>query len=370
MGQLWGNKAVRAIKPVRHHGSIRIRFTHQGKRYGFCTGGRWSDRLDMAFAQAVCARIELDIKVGIFDSTLARYREGTFSTGTGRPRRDRKLLPLWDEWVESLGLSDETKADHYQMIRRMIERSKPSLSDTAWFTGSELAASTYNKRLGYLRRCFKWLMAQGKATVNPYESLKTKPVTTEPIAPFTKEEIGRLIAGFKELHSSYVPFVCFLLATGCRTSEAIGLQWKRIDFDRGEVTIADSTPRVRGGKGTQRKSTKTNRVTVLNMNDVLRQVLESLPMGAPDDLVFKSPKDGPIDRSNFRTAWKEVLTAQGIKYRKPYTSRHTTASHAIDQGLSLPDVAYILGHRDTRMVAQTYGHLIDRPELPEILGSN
>jgi integrase len=357
------------MKPIDNNGSIRIQFTHNRQRYSIAPGGKYSDPIALAFAQAITARIELDIKAGVFDQSLQRYR-GDGVIPAKKPRQPKKLLFLWDEWVKTLGLSDETRADHYEMVRRMISSAKPSptIDNAAWFpkSGEHLAASTYNKRLGYLRRCCEWAISERLATANPFARLKTKPVTTEPIVPLTQEEISKLITGFKNLAPHYLPFVCFLLATGARTSEAIGIQWKRIDFARGEVTIADSTPRVRGGKGTKRKSTKTNRVTVLNLNEALRQVLDSQPKGAPDELVFKSPEGKAIDRSNFRTAWRKVLASQGIPYRKPYTSRHTTASHAIDQGASLPDVAYILGHKDTRMVSQTYGHIVNRPKLPDL----
>jgi integrase len=358
------------MRPINNNGSIRIQFTHDGRRYSLAPGGQFDDPIALAFANAIAARIELDVRAGYFDESLQRY-QGDGIIPAKKPRHPKKLLRIWDAWVESLTLSEETKADHYEMVRRMIASAKPAptIDHAAWFSksGEHLAASTHNKRLGYLRRCCDWAVSEGLATGNPYRPLKTKRVVTEPITPFTKEEVSRVIAGFKELHPSYVPFVCFLLATGARTSEAIGIQWKRVDFERGEVAIADSTPRVRGGKGTQRKPTKTNRVTVLNLNDALRQVLQSLPKVLPDDLVFKSPEGKAIDRSNFRSAWKQVLESQSIKYRKPYVSRHTTASHALDQGASLPDVAYILGHRDTRMVSQTYGHTVKRPNLPDLI---
>jgi integrase len=358
---------VRAITPRNNHGAIRLRFTYNAKRYNLSTGGKYGDPIDMAFAAAIAAKIQLDIKAGQFDATMQRYR-----TLENAPvvQRDRSLLALWDKWVDSLSLEPETKADHYAMLRLMIERAKPALGKSEWFikAGEKLAPSTYNKRLGYLRRCLDWAVTEGLATVNPYQSMKSRKAQTEAVKPFTLDEITRILQGFRALHPTYAPFCAFMLATGCRTSEAIGLQWKRVDFERGEVTIADSTPKHRSGKGTHRKSTKTDSVTILDMDESLRRLLEALPRCGPDELVFKSP-DGKhaIDRSNYRTAWVEVLEAQKVPYRKPYATRHTTASHAIDQGASLPDVAYILGHKDTRMVSQTYGHLINRPKLPKLI---
>jgi integrase len=61
---------------------------------------------------------------------------------------------------------------------------------------------------------------------------------------------------------------------------------------------------------------------------------------------------------NFRDDWKQVLSDLGIEYRKPYTTRHTLLSHAIEKGIPLTGIAYIAGHSDTRMVMQGTGLLM------------
>ncbi|HIK43620.1 MAG TPA: site-specific integrase, partial [Leptolyngbyaceae cyanobacterium M65_K2018_010] len=64
--------------------------------------------------------------------------------------------------------------------------------------------------------------------------------------------------------------------------------------------------------------------------------------------------------------WKRTCERAGIEYRPPYTSRHTLLSHGIEyEGWSLPQAAQIAGHASTRMVAETYGHMINPPKLPE-----
>jgi len=52
----------------------------------------------------------------------------------------------------------------------------------------------------------------------------------------------------------------FLFMTGCRTSEAIGLQWKHIRHDDGyEITFNETLVRQGTGAARFRKATKTNR---------------------------------------------------------------------------------------------------------------
>lgn len=87
----------------------------------------------------------------------------------------------------------------------------------------------------------------------------------------------------------------------------------------------------------------------------------------PDALVFASPKGGAIDDHNFRNrAWKTVLTRLEIDYRKPYNTRHTLISHALDLGMNPVAVAQLTGH-DVRMIYQNYaGNVNSRPRLPEL----
>ena len=86
----------------------------------------------------------------------------------------------------------------------------------------------------------------------------------------------------------------------------------------------------------------------------------------PDELVFSSPKGGVIDDCNFRNrAWKTILTRLEIDYRKPYTTRHTLISHALDLGLNPVMVAQLTGH-DVETLYQNYaGNVNSRPRLPE-----
>lgn len=364
--------SFRRVQPINNNGSIRIRFTFGGRRFGLSTGGKYGDRFDMAFAGAVAARIELDIRSGNFDETLERYKSG--STPQPAPQAEVEvlattLLDLWDEWVGSLDLSDETRAGHYHLCRQTILRADPvaAVDDASWLADASAKQSpgVYNERLGYFRRCLGWAVLEGKAATNPYLKLKRRKVKRDRVKPFSTEEMRRILQGFNDLCPNYTPYVTFLLLTGCRPAEAVGIQWKRVDFGRGEVAIIDSMPKSKVTGKLTRKSTKTGTTTIFNMNDALRHLLQSIPRGKPEDLVFKF--DGaPIERPKFNRAWKKVLDSQAVVYRKPYTTRHSFASHAVDQGLTLIEVAHLLGHADTRMVAETYGHTINRPNLPEL----
>jgi integrase len=217
-----------------------------------------------------------------------------------------------------------------------------------------------------------WAVAEGLISSNPWLKVKTRRGKKEIIKPFSQEEAVRIIAGFEKSYPAWVPFTKFLFLSGCRLSEAIGLLWKHVDFERGEICICESLSPVAGGTGYERtrKDTKTGSVRFLEINAELAELLEEIkPANAKhDELVFKNPtRTNHIDAHNFRNRWIKVLKNADIPYRRPHVVRHSFASHAIEQGIPLTGVAYLLGHSDTRMVAQTYGHLVNRPSLPNIL---
>jgi Site-specific recombinase XerD len=356
------------IKPSNNNGSIRIRFTYKSKKYNLNPQGDFSNPLDLAKANVLSTQIDLDIRSGNFDETLKKYQPKTQSS---KSRKAPKLLLLWDKWVDSLDLGEETKAGKYLDCRRLIlkAQTEPRIDDANWFikVTDHLAPSTFNQLLSYFKSCLNWCIVENLAGSNPFLKVKSKKAIKREIKPFSLDEMKLILEGFEKLNPHYVPFVLFLFLTGCRTSEAVGLQWKRINLDRNEITIADVVIISKVSRERVRKdSTKTGQITVLSMSEPLRNLLNSMPKGDPDDLLFKNQWGKEINRSVFRRTWKNVLECQGVEYRKPYTSRHTLASHAIDKGMTLQEVAYLLGHTDTTMVSKIYGHIINRPKLPNI----
>ncbi|MEO0455420.1 MAG: site-specific integrase [Cyanobacteria bacterium P01_A01_bin.114] len=360
--------AMRPITPRDNNGSILLRFSVAGQRYSFCPvpGGSYTDELDLAKAQAVASQIRLDILAGHFDPTLACYRPSS----APKPSPPKTLLEIWDAWVRTLGLSAATQADHYARVRRMLVKASPKPGQTTWLTAPGISASTFNKRLRMARRCMSWALGQGYVAINPYGDIKPRKMHKRPIQPFTQAEAQAIIASFARLYPHYAAFVAFLFLTGCRLSEAIGLQWKHVDLAQGTLDVSESLPHDRTGNGYKRvrKSTKTGSTRLLALSPELRSLLASAQPEQPqaEALVFQSPRGCAIASCNFWVMWQKALQAADVPYRKIHTIRHTLLSMAIEQGLPVTAVAYIAGHKDSRMVLETYGHIINRPELPDV----
>lgn len=374
----------REVAPENHNGCIRLRFSVEGTRFSFhpLPGGKWENKKHRQICEAIATKIGFDILAGNFDPTLTRYKHQAIPESAAQPlpkksQSAQRWLEIWNSYIQSLSLKPEAQADHYEMVRRQIVKAgNPSLEEIDWLLNSKLAASTFNRRLGMLRSAVEKAIAQGKIKSDPLANIKNRLATLEEEeateakkAPFNAEEVSKIIKYFQEHHSSYAPFVEFLLYSGVRTGEAVGLRWKDIDLDKCVIQVQQAITRERGKYKKVRKRPKTlQSVRSLKMShrayELFSRIRPEQPL--PDDLIFKSPKGCIIDHGNFRVNyWKPALKKLGIAYRKPYATRHTLLSEALESGLTIPQVAAIAGHKDGRMILQHYGRQINQPQLPE-----
>jgi integrase len=365
-------------------GRVRLRWNCEGKRYTLSLGLPFSG-LGERIAKSKASEIELDIITGNFDPSLARYYIIQKQKPVQKSEQPDTLLELWDNWVKTLDLSDRTYHADYKPYRAMIAKVNPSIIDCGdWYrTLQGLSPRVYNKRLGYLRRCCKWGIEQKLIQNNPFESIKPRKAAKQVIRPFTPMEIKAILEAMRGdrfmdkysafTHSHYADWVEFQFLCGTRPAESIGLQRRHIDFEKGLIEISEALARGdRGqpnGAGRVRKGTKSGSVRYLPMTPRLKEILTEQCGGlCSNDLVFTSPKKNAIDDVTFgRKVWKHLVKGLGLEYRRFYVTRHTFASIALEQGTPIATVAYLLGHSDLSMITRTYGHIVSKPVMPDIL---
>jgi integrase len=362
-----------AVKVESFQGRLRLRWSYQGERFTLSLGLD-DTQLGRTIAQGRVNQIEMDIMTGKFDRTLAVCR-----TGANPPEPGTKVsaVDLFDRFVtyKSKDITPRS-AEKYQAIRAKVsallgdERAAidEGRADRFRRAMSNLSEDTQKGYLTRLSACWQWGVKEGLVLVNPWgEVLKRVKVPPKQKArPFTKAENTAILNGFRTSphYRHYGDFVEFLLSTGCRMGEAIGLRWGHLSEDFGKVWIGESISRG------VRKATKTNRSREFRLTPRLSALLRSrCPMDCkPDDLVFPSPKGGAIDDHNFRNrAWKTVLKDAGVSYRKPYNTRHTFISHALAGGVNPMTIAQMAGHDPEVLFSNYAADIQGGLQLPEIL---
>ena len=149
----------------------------------------------------------------------------------------------------------------------------------------------------------------------------------------------------------------FMFWTGLRTSEMVALEWGDIDFLRG-VAVIDKALTHAADEPEDTKTSSGRREVKL-----LAPALEAI--ATQKELTFLI--DGPVfphhitgkrwegDQQVRKSAWIPVLKKAGVRYRRPYQTRHTYASMMLSAGEHPMWVAQQMGHADWTMIARIYG---------------
>ena len=144
-----------------------------------------------------------------------------------------------------------------------------------------------------------------------------------------------------------VAAIRFVLLTGCRRNEALDLLWTDIDFERGLAFLRDD-----------KTSRTTGRQKVLRLDAPALDLLRQMPRRS--GWVFPSRAPGKPIRDLRKTLFAACDRA-GIERFRLHDLRHTFASMAIGQGVSLSVVGKLLGH--ARMTTTLkYAHLTEDPQ--------
>jgi len=147
----------------------------------------------------------------------------------------------------------------------------------------------------------------------------------------------------------------FLLGTGVRLGEALGLHWDDIDFDRCVVHIRRTVVPVTG-QGLLAKAPKTQAgERVLGVPHWLVDLLRARrPGGNAVGPVFPDAIGGYRDRNNVERAFRRARAGTPFEWVVPHTYRKTVATLLDHQGLSARTVADQLGHSRISMTQDVY----------------
>lgn len=222
-------------------------------------------------------------------------------------------------------------------------------ADVAAWRATVPAGSRY-RLTNALRQAFAAAQRWRYIARNPAADMGPNPQPrTEEIEPFAREQIDMLAT---ELGAAYGPLVVFVAETGLRTNEWIALE--RRDVDRaGAVTVQR---RFSQGQLTPYPKTVRSRRRIPLTSRAL-EAFEALPPRIDTPLLFPAARGGHIGLDTWRTReWYPALDAAGIKRRGPYCLRHTFATEALAAGVSIFELARLMG-ASTEMIDRTYGHL-------------
>lgn len=148
----------------------------------------------------------------------------------------------------------------------------------------------------------------------------------------------------------------FMLATGLRLGEALGVRWSDVDPDRGTVRIERTVIRVKGQglRASRLKSRASFRVLSLPSWCVVMLKSRRIRLGVIDGPVFPDARGGYRDRNNVAGAFRQVRAGTEFEWVRPHTLRKTVATILDGSGATARLIADQLGHARISMTQDVY----------------
>lgn len=211
--------------------------------------------------------------------------------------------------------------------------------------------STIVRKLAAIRCYFRYLKAEGRSELNPFQNVRTPKVDKNLPHFLTVKEMNQLLgaprtdtlAGLRDR-----AILETLYSSGLRVSELVGLNWEDIDFEQGLVRAR--------GKG------RKERIVPLGTYSI--EAAQNYRAGLPSDWTQRVPCPVFLNRFGQRISDRSIrkildkyIKQTGLDGRtSPHSLRHSFATHLLDGGANLRVVQELLGHKHLA-TTQIYTHL-------------
>ena len=388
-----------SVRAMSGRGTLFMDFRQQGKRCREYTA------LDDTPAnrkrlEKVLAKIEADIEAGTFDykatfpksqrESMARatsVKSPVMEAASGNGAMAQEPAPptpsfrvFTAQWLAEHQV--EWRRSHIKVLNSTLdghllphfgERPVGSITKADIFAFraklSELPGRTQqkmsNKRINGILAPLRQILneaADRYGFVSPTATLKPLRIRKTDVAPFTLDEVQRILTTARPEYRDYFTTRVF---TGMRTGECHGLKWKYVDFANRLILVRETFVL---GEDEYTKTDSSQRD--IQMTQVVYEALKRQheATGKLGDYVFCNREGQPLDNKNFSDrVWYPLLRHLGLVARRPYQMRHTAATLWLASGEAPEWIARQLGHSSTEMLFRVYSRYV--PNLTRRDGS-
>lgn len=301
-------------------------------------------------------------------------------------QREPGDLPTWAEWSEtwisqrvvepSTARTDEGRVKKYLMpqwgnvqLHKITKGEVRAWVKTLREPGKDdpvLADATIMRLVHLLSASMESAVEGELIPFNPAHGLKFNFASNPQETYLTEDQFWSVLDAIDE---DYKNATNFLVTTGTRLGEAIGLHKPRILESPGLIEIRDvwdTRNRIMKAypKGKSRR--------FVPMPDWVRDENTTSKRGETcgyphkdgkciGGLFLQSPEGYVLDGSQLRKAFKKACLSAGLPELRLHDLRHTYASWLIQGGVSLAEVGRLLGHKSPQ-TTDRYAHLADVPK--------
>jgi len=308
----------------------------------------------------------------------AREAKGNRDAGDSRPTSRIRLGDYFEEWIEtysgrtSRGLSERSRElyrrsaeDHFLARWRTWKLADVEPTDIRQLYGELRRRGASTSALRQLRSTlsamFSTAVEDGLLRSNPVRGVRIPAATKveadeDQAKALTREELRHFLAALPD--DDWRLFFEFLVHTGLRISEAVGLRWAHLDLGkRPRVLVREQ---LYEGKRSRLKTRSGKRDVPLSQGMAERLRAKRGASDRDAAPVFSTLTGTELSRPNVASRiLKPAAKDAGVPWASFHSFRHTCASMLFEEGRNVKQVAEWLGHADPAFTLRTYVHLLD-----------
>ncbi|GGM22317.1 tyrosine-type recombinase/integrase [Deinococcus aerophilus] len=235
--------------------------------------------------------------------------------------------------------------------------------------GDSMKRSIHN----ILRQAFAEAVRHGDLIRNPVDVVRPRytreAAQDDTVKAWTEEEAARFYAVAR--HDRRGVAFCFMLATGLRIGETLGLRWENVDLQTGRIYIREALVSLAGKAHRTTPKTARSRRSVPVGGDalaILKQqpdqvILDREAQGAHyvgSDSVFTTARGLPILPDNVYKLMRALCQAAEVPYRGTHVLRHSFISIQGQHGRPVEVISAHVGHARASFTQDRYRTVFDK----------
>ena len=239
-------------------------------------------------------------------------------------------------------------------------------------TRDAVSPKTVKNVHGILHKALQQDVANNYIRFNPTNACILPRVEKKEIQPLDEAE-SKLFLNAVKGHQFEMLYT-FVLFTGLREGEALGLTWDRVDFMRGTILVSRQLQKEKKAGGAFRlvslKNDRPRRITPapwamqLLRDRKLQQYEHREKAGAawsnPMNLVFTNELGGNLIPQTVVRHFKEIVASIGRPDARFHDLRHSYAVASLRSGDDIKTVQGNLGHATAAFTLDVYGHVTNQ----------
>ena len=320
-----------------------------------------------------CKSLELNNKRVKFQYLADEWLDLIENTHEMKQATLTRMKKLKDRTYKAIGNVYVDKLTYRQIQSFIIGLSKDGVNQA---TGKGLSQKTQKHYLTFISDVLKYAIKCGYITVNPCKDITTVKTTPKEKDIYSLEELQNILKKIDEKASTdYKVFFNLLAYCGVRRGEALGLEYKDIDFKNNTVSIVrTSNYSVEKGVYTDTPKTKSSYrqlqlqpfviELIKNLRKEQQAVAEKLgDLWVENDRLFRTWDGKPMHPNTPYTWLERFCKREGIAFKGLHSFRHSVATHAITNGVDIKTVSSVLGHSQTSTTLNIYTHAVQKANV-------